>query len=178
MQKLERIVIVGGSCSGKTTLAKRLSEFLQIPHIELDALHWGSGWKENPREQFRAELLKAISQPRWICDGNYTFVRELIWPQATDLLWLNYSFPLVFQRAMRRTIGRALRKTPIFSGNRETFSRSFLSRDSILLWVIQSHGQRRKQIEQLLEQEEYSHLNVRIFQKPVDSERFVKQVGC
>lgn len=35
-----RVVIIGTSCSGKTTLAGTLAAALATPHIELDALHW------------------------------------------------------------------------------------------------------------------------------------------
>jgi len=37
---MKRIVIIGTSCSGKTTLAKTIALKLNIKHIELDKLHW------------------------------------------------------------------------------------------------------------------------------------------
>ena len=37
---LRRIVVIGSSCSGKTTLAKQIAGELGIQHIELDAIHW------------------------------------------------------------------------------------------------------------------------------------------
>ena len=40
-----------------------------VPHIELDALHWGHGWKARP--EFRDDLARAMDTPRWIADGNY-----------------------------------------------------------------------------------------------------------
>ena len=39
-----RIVVVGTSGVGKTTLAKDIAAALAIPHVELDALHWDPGW--------------------------------------------------------------------------------------------------------------------------------------
>jgi adenylate kinase family enzyme len=38
---LTRVVVVGSSCSGKTTFARSLAEIVGSPHVELDALHWG-----------------------------------------------------------------------------------------------------------------------------------------
>ena len=38
---MQRVMVVGTSCSGKTTLARGLSGALGVPHIELDALYWG-----------------------------------------------------------------------------------------------------------------------------------------
>ena len=37
-----RIVVIGSSCSGKTTLAKKLSRNLKINHIELDEWYIGN----------------------------------------------------------------------------------------------------------------------------------------
>ncbi len=36
----QRIVVVGTTGSGKTTLAAQLALIAGCPHIELDALHW------------------------------------------------------------------------------------------------------------------------------------------
>ncbi len=53
---LKRIVVVGTTGSGKTTLAGRLAERLNIPHVEQDALNWGSNWTMRPNEEFRAPV--------------------------------------------------------------------------------------------------------------------------
>ena len=39
-----RIVVVGTSGAGKTTLARGIGVPLELPHIELDAINWQSGW--------------------------------------------------------------------------------------------------------------------------------------
>jgi hypothetical protein len=51
---LDRVVVVGSSCSGKTTFAKRLAATLGHPHIELDALNWLPDWVQRPEEEFGA----------------------------------------------------------------------------------------------------------------------------
>ena len=40
-----RIVVVGTSGAGKTTLARRIAALLMLPHIELDAINWQPGWR-------------------------------------------------------------------------------------------------------------------------------------
>jgi hypothetical protein len=47
---LRRVAVVGTSCAGKATFAAALATKLQIPHIELDALHWRAGWIPVPPE--------------------------------------------------------------------------------------------------------------------------------
>ncbi len=51
---MRRIVVIGTTGSGKTTLAQEVAARMGLPHVELDALHWGPGWSEAPRETFRA----------------------------------------------------------------------------------------------------------------------------
>ena len=50
----------------------------------------------------------AIAAPAWALDGNYGKVRDIVWRQATHLIWLDYSFPLVFWRIFSRTVRRAI----------------------------------------------------------------------
>ena len=160
LDQLARVAIVGTSCSGKTTLAASLANTLHAPHIELDALYWGPNWTACPTEQLRAVVDQATAQPRWVCDGNYSMVRDLVWPRATSIVWLNYSFSLVFTRALRRTFSRCFHRTTIYAGNRESFSKSFLSRDSILLWVFNSHGRLKREYSRALKDPQYKEVNL------------------
>ncbi|MGH3731490.1 MAG: hypothetical protein ACRDTU_22510 [Micromonosporaceae bacterium] len=43
--------VVGCSGSGKSTVARRLSDVLGVSHIELDALHWGLDWSPATPEE-------------------------------------------------------------------------------------------------------------------------------
>ena len=56
-----RILIAGPSGSGKTTFAARLGRLLDIPHTEMDSLHWGPNW--TPRPSFEADVQALIERP-------------------------------------------------------------------------------------------------------------------
>jgi adenylate kinase family enzyme len=45
-----RIVVVGTTGAGKTTLARGIAALLELPHIELDAINWQSGWRDLTRQ--------------------------------------------------------------------------------------------------------------------------------
>ena len=87
---------------------------------------------------------EAAAAERWVMDGNYSAVRDLVWGRATAVVWLNYPFRVVLWRCLSRTIRRAITREELFSGNRESFRMSFLSRDSIILWAITSHRRVRR----------------------------------
>jgi adenylate kinase family enzyme len=172
----QRVVVIGTSCCGKTTLAKELAQRLECQHIELDALHWLPNWVERPAEQFRTLVRTAIADDRWIVDGNYQVVRDIVWPRATSVIWLNYSFATVFGRALGRTFRRALTKEPLYSGNKESFWRAFLTRDSILWWVISTHHGRRNRYAQLRTSPEYPHLIWLEIRKPSEAARLLEKL--
>ena len=69
--ELDRIVIVGSSCSGKTIIAKQVAAALQVPHIELDALHWLTKRQERPGSEFRGLVSSSVAADCWVVYRNY-----------------------------------------------------------------------------------------------------------
>jgi len=174
---LQRVVITGTSCSGKTTLARSLAQKLKLRRIELDALFWKPNWTPTPSEEFRSVVAEAIEPEAWVVDGNYSAVRDILWERATTLIWLNYPFHVVARRALRRTCGRVFRRQVMWSGNTETFRRSFLSKDSILLWVLKTYRRRRRDYPRLFQEPRCRHLRILVFTSPAETERFLESLG-
>jgi adenylate kinase family enzyme len=96
----KRVVVVGVTSSGKSTLAERLAKRFDLNYIELDALNWEPNWQNAPLEVFRARVEK------WIVAGNYHAVRDLIWPKAEAIVWLDYSLATVLWQLTHRTFTR------------------------------------------------------------------------
>lgn len=170
---LSRVVIIGTSCSGKTTLARTVAEILDVTHIELDAIHWQPNWSPRPIEEFRRLTQEAVTTERWVLDGNYSKVRDVVRSRATALIWLNYPFYVVLWRALLRTVKRILLREQLYADNRETFEKAFLSKDSILLWVITTYHRRRREYPELFKQPEYAHLEVIELCTPRETEAFI-----
>lgn len=148
---MPRIVIIGCSCSGKTTMARNLSSALGHHHIELDALFWLPDWQQRERDEFRARVAAATLGDAWVVDGNYSKARDILWSRATHLLWLNYRFPQIMQRALRRTLRRGITRQRMWSGNQESLFRAFFTRQSILYWVMTSCPPRVREYRQLFD---------------------------
>jgi hypothetical protein len=49
---------------------------------------------------------RTLAGTRWIAEGNYKSVRDLVWARATALVWLNYPYFFVVRRALVRGVRR------------------------------------------------------------------------
>ncbi len=155
-----RIVVVGTTGSGKTRLAHVLARRLDIRHVELDALHWGPNWTEVPDATFRERTARAVAGDACVVDGNYHAVRDLVWPRAEMVVWLDYSFPRVMWRLLRRTIWRLVTREQLWNDNRERLREQLFSRRSLFLWALRTYGRRRREYAALFELPEHAHLHV------------------
>jgi len=157
-QPMTRVVVIGTSCSGKTTFASRLADQLAIEHTELDELHWLPDWQMRPLEQFRSLVKEVVTKDQWVIDGNYGKVREFVWPRATHLVWLNYPFRTVFSRALKRTLRRV--------ASRE-------DTESIVWWVLRTYRRRRREYPQLFQMPQNKHLEIIELKDQVEADRFI-----
>jgi len=173
---MNRVVVIGTSCVGKTIFARSLAEALCCPHVELDALYWQPNWIPRPPDEFQELVAQELCQGCWVTDGNYSVVRDLVWSRATTVIWLNYTFPVVLWRALTRTIRRGLTKEELFSGNRESLRMAFFSRDSILWWVLTTFHRRRKRYRELFDMRTSPQLIYVEFRKPTEAQNFLTEL--
>lgn len=162
-------MIVGTTGSGKSTLAKKISEKHGLKRIELDAIHWLPDWKEIDKQEFLRLTDQAIQAERWVVDGNYRAVRDIIWQKAEAIIWLDYSFPRNFWQLFSRSICRLVTRKELWAGNRESWA-LFFSRKSILAWFFQTYWKRKREYPALLAQPQYSHLKLIRVTHPRDLE--------
>jgi len=173
-----RIVVVGTSGAGKTSMAKSIASMLNLPCIELDRLHWGPNWEalsETNLEEFVRRVRAATSADAWVSDGNYDVVRDLIWRRATHLVWLDYSRAVVMYRVIKRSVARAVDQKELWAGNREDW-RDWLRPSHPIRWAWSTWRGRRLRFEHLLEGGQYRHLLVLRLRKPRDAASVVNQL--
>lgn len=168
-----KVLIVGTSSAGKSTFARRFAAATGMLHVELDQLYWDVNWTPKEKSEFTRLTLEATAGERWVVDGNYSGVRDALWPRATTVIWLNYSFPTVLFRALRRAFRRSFTREALWHGNRESFRRSFLSKDSILVWVITTFHRRRREFTALRGNGKYPNLTWIEFKEPMEAQRYL-----
>ena len=102
---MERVVILGCSGTGKSTLARRLGAKTGLPVVHLDALFWEPGWRESDPAVFRQRVTEALAGGRWITDGIFnskTF--DLRLPQADLIIWIEQPLALRLWRVTWRAL--------------------------------------------------------------------------
>ncbi len=153
--------MIGNTGSGKTTFARALAEKLGVPHVELDALHWKSGWVMSTPEEVRAAVDDALAHDGWVIDGNWgSTLGTTVLDAADEVVWLDLPLRTTFPRLLRRTWRRVRTRERLWgTTNRETFRNAFLSRNSILLFQLRTHRARRRRNAQRLA--ELPHVRLR-----------------
>lgn len=143
---MERILVVGATGAGKSTLARAVGERLGVPYHEMDALYFtGPDWTVN--EGLTDDILRLTAEPRWIIDSiGSPEVRDLLWEKADTVLWLDYTRRVIMPRVLRRSLRRTVTRESLFGGNRETWA-GWLSREHPAWWAWSQHAGRRREIE-------------------------------
>jgi adenylate kinase family enzyme len=144
------IQATASSC-GKTTLGRELARRLDVPFVELDALHHGPGWTEATAEELRAKVEPMVAGDGWVIDGGYWGkIGDLVLRNADLVVWLDLPVRVWLPRLVRRTVGRVVRREELWNGNRETFRNVFFSRDSLILYALRNHARHRREYPQRL----------------------------
>ena len=139
------ISVVGSTGSGKTTVAAAIGEALDVPVVELDAIHWGPDWTPVDRDEIRRQVSEIVADGAWVIDGNYRgMAQDLVWAAADTIVWLDLPFHTNAWQLMRRTLRRSIRRERLWSDNRESLWKAVFSRDSILRWLVRTHRKNRK----------------------------------
>jgi adenylate kinase family enzyme len=172
---MKRIVIIGTSGSGKTTLGKALASKLNIEHKDIDSFNWQKGWKALSHDELRSAMSKYTDQEKWITDGNYSSIKDIVWARATHIIWLDYKLPLVLKRFFIRSIKRSLLKEELWNGNIETLRNSIFSRDSLFFWILKTHPKHKKEYSELQESHEFGEKLTRLT-SPKKCEEFLKNI--
>jgi adenylate kinase family enzyme len=146
--KYKRIIILGGSCLGKSTLANKISLFTGFTVYHLDALFLDSNWgKKNLVDLFEISnniLLKEDG----IIEGNYTdvlFEKRIKWADLIifiDVKTVTHLFRMIY-RIINIKLGNDKRYgSP--DGTESEFSLSFL------YWVLNWNKKQRRKVFSLL----------------------------
>ncbi len=161
----QRILVMGNSCAGKTTLAQRLADERDIPHVNLDALNWQPDWvglnATNP-ELLREKFTDATSGESWTVSGSYTNdAQATFWPRLDTIIWLDLPMPVLLYRVLHRSWRRWRDKELLWGTNYETFWGQLAvwrGEDSLVWWIVSQHHRKRRAMLDYIVDPQWGHI--------------------
>lgn len=139
---MQRVLVIGVSGSGKSTVARSLATQLHVPLVELDALLHGADWVERPT--FVDDVDAATRASAWVTDGNYLdAVGDILWSRADTIIWLDFPRWLVEWQVVRRSFARWALRTELWNGNREPSPLAWLDPEHPVRWSWTEHAKYR-----------------------------------
>ena len=144
---MQRISVVGNTGSGKTTVAEAIAAQLDLPYLELDAVFHQPDWQPLDTAEFRRAVSEFTAAERWVVDGNYSAVRDIVWSRADTVIWLDPPRLRVMRQLLARTLRRMATGTELWNGNRERWRFLFRREESILLYAWTNHRRLRARYE-------------------------------
>lgn len=88
---MERICIIGGSGTGKTTLANNLGKELNLPIYHIDGINYLDNWKTRDKAERDKIIIEKSNQSKWIIDGTYCSTLQQRLEKADYIIYLDYS---------------------------------------------------------------------------------------
>jgi adenylate kinase family enzyme len=87
--KAERILVIGCSGGGKSTLALSLCERFGLDYISIDRdIHWLPGWVERNKDERRVRIIERVAAERWVMDGTNTSTFDIRVPRSDMVIWV------------------------------------------------------------------------------------------
>ncbi|TML98017.1 MAG: adenylate kinase [Actinobacteria bacterium] len=173
-----RILILGRTGSGKTTLARELAAALDVPHVELDSLYFGPDFSTAPLSVLRERTSAAIAGECWVTDGNKRAVRDLVWPRADTIIWLDYGMHVSLWRLGKRARARtsALSAQAAQTGRRTGLPKQMLAAAGGVLTALKSHRGQRREYPRMLAEPANQHLAVARLRSPTATREWLTRV--
>lgn len=98
IESLQRVRVVGGPGSGKSYLAKLISDHTNLSYINLDDLFWFRGKKRDPENRDKL-LLNVLRTEEWIIEGS--FDEDWVYSTFVDSTLILVIDPSLFVRLSR-----------------------------------------------------------------------------
>jgi adenylate kinase family enzyme len=172
-----RIMIMGSSGSGKSTMAMRLGEITGLPVVHLDELTS----KAKSVDEMNEFVRLASSQTRWIIDGNYSGTRNDRLKRADTVVYLDYCRLICLWRALKRgnnNHGHKISRHKRGVGRSQKIDKRLISsiwsypkksREEVLVWLSKIEQPKQvfllkgnREVKQFLKQARESDINTQL----------------
>lgn len=140
MIEAKKIAIIGGSGTGKTTLAMNLEKELHLSTMHIDGVHHLKNWEIRDKEERDQIILEKVQTSAWIIDGTYTSTLEERVKNAELVIYLDYSSLAQCKGVLQRYLKNPGKEKPEIPGCDERMSWDFFK------WVWNWRKNKREKV--------------------------------
>lgn len=141
---MERICIIGGCGTGKTTLANNLGRELKLPVYHIDGIHYLENWQERNKNERDKIILEKTMKAKWIIDGTYQSTLQQRLEKSDYVIYLDYSSLAQIKGVLKRFIKNRGKEKEEIPGCREQMNWKFFL--IVLKW---RRNKRKKVLEEI-----------------------------
>jgi adenylate kinase family enzyme len=169
MKKLgNKIMIVGSVASGKSTLARKITDITHIPTIFVDTILWKSNWVYIGDEAALEELDTLSQRDSWIIEGYVApKIKDLLFHRADTILFLEYPRLITLFQYIKRWWQHRKNPRPELNGNTEKFRFKLIKR------ILQK--EESSQLNKTLERNEFKNKVIKLT-SPKETIEFLKNL--
>ena len=152
---------------------------MAAPHLELDSVFHQPGWEPLADEHFRARVAEFVAASRWVVDGNYSRVQDLVWQRADTVVWIDLPRRLVIRRIILRTLRRTVGRVELWNGNKEPWTNLFRAdpAKSIIAWSWTRHRIYQERYARDAADPANEHLTFVRLRSPADAALLISRAG-
>ena len=143
---MRKVLVIGPGGAGKSTLARRLGELLNIRVLHLDKFYWNPGWVEMPKSDWLKTVEELLAGDAWIMDGNYSGTLELRLERCDTVIFLDMARTTCIWRVLKRALMYRSKSRPdMAEGCQEKLNLEFI------LWIWNYSRRTRPKVLRMLE---------------------------
>ena len=126
MKEIQKIAIIGGPGTGKSTLAKNLGKEMKLPVYHIDGIHHLKNWEIRPTQERDAIVSEKVKEPKWVIDGTYKATLEERVINADLIIFLDYSTIAKLKGIISRYFKNKGQEKPEIPGCKEKMDWEFI----------------------------------------------------
>jgi adenylate kinase family enzyme len=143
---MRKVLVIGPGGAGKSTMARRLGELLNIRVLHLDKFYWNPGWVEMPKSDWLKTVEELLAGDAWIMDGNYSGTLELRLEACDTVIFLDMARTTCIWRVLKRALMYRRKSRPdMAEGCQEKLNLEFI------LWIWNYSRRTRPKVLRMLE---------------------------